>query len=105
MGLLLTALVIVFTFMLILAVILGMGVGVGYAVNWLFPAIDLSAGVLAGLIGGLAAAYLTARFFWAAWTYNPDADEEIEEGDEPLRPPIFIIEPPTLRRKKRRRPS
>ena len=86
-----------FVFLLVLSVLLGLGIGLGLLLHWVLPGIELGIATLTGII----AIGISIRFISGLMSSIPKEDQEDEDGNQ-ISERIYLIEPPAMRRRKRR---
>ncbi|MFL5800309.1 MAG: hypothetical protein ACJ8CR_00915 [Roseiflexaceae bacterium] len=81
--------------------LLALGFGIGLLLHWLVPSIDLGIGVLIGVV----ATGFSVQFFGRITSLPlPDFGQDIEQEPELEPPPTIVyVDPPSSRRKGRRR--
>jgi divalent metal cation (Fe/Co/Zn/Cd) transporter len=89
---------VLFVFLLILSVLLCFGLGLGFLLHWVLPTIELGIATLIGII----AIGISIRFISGLMPSMPDEGQEDEEANQ-ISEKIYLIEPPRMRRPRKRK--
>lgn len=69
----------VFIFLFILILVMALGLGMGFFLHWIFPALDLGAGVVAGMLAQVFSLYLAAKLINSTRAFQHTEERVVEE--------------------------
>src|SRR5215470_9461604 len=90
----------IIVFLIIVIVLLCLGVGIGFLLHWILPSVDFGMAILIGLI----ASAFSIQVLTGLNTPASDEDEEPEDNEKGMER-IYLVEPPIMRRRKKKRTS
>jgi divalent metal cation (Fe/Co/Zn/Cd) transporter len=80
-----------------MTLLLAVAIGIGFLLHWILPAIDIGIAVLIGVV----VCGISINFLSNLMTSLPGENPDDEDGDK-VSEKIYLIEPTTLKRRKRK---